>query len=87
MKGIDISEFQTNVDYKKLKEDGYEFIIIRCGYGKNVSQKDEMFETHYAGCKEVGLKVGCYHFSYANTIEGSNLEAENCLSFIPKSLK
>ena len=38
MKGIDISEFQKNVNYKKLKEQGIEFAIIRLGYGKNISQ-------------------------------------------------
>ena len=82
MKGIDISEYQTNVDYNKLKSQGIEFAIIRSGYGKNSNQKDSMFETHYNGLKKAGLKVGCYHFSYASTIEGAELEAENCLKFI-----
>lgn len=82
MKGIDISEFQPNVDYKKLKEQGIEFAIIRCGYGKNSWQKDSKFEEHYKGCKEAGLRVGAYLFSYANTIDGAMLEASNCISFI-----
>lgn len=82
MNGIDISEFQTNVDYNKLKNSGIEFVIIRCGYGKNSSQKDSEFEKHYQGCKNAGLKVGSYLYSYANTVEGARLEAENCLKFI-----
>lgn len=81
-KGIDISEFQTNVDYNKLKNSGIEFVIIRCGYGKNSSQKDAEFEKHYQGCKNAGLKVGSYLYSYANTVEGARLEAQNCLNFI-----
>lgn len=81
-KGIDISEFQSNINYDKLKADGIEFVIIRCGYGKNESQKDALFEQHYANCKRVGLKVGAYLYSYANTEEGARLEAENCLKFI-----
>ena len=82
MKGIDISEYQTNVDYSKLKSQGIEFAIIRCGYGKNASQKDAEFEKHYAGCKNAGLKVGCYLFSYASTVDGAKAEALNCLNFI-----
>lgn len=82
MKGIDISEFQNNINYDKLKADGIEFAIIRCGYGKNANQKDALFEQHYANCKRVGIKVGAYLYSYANTIDGAKLEAENCLNFI-----
>lgn len=82
MKGIDISTWQTNVDYQKLKDDGIEFVIIRCGYGKNESQKDDMFEKHYEGCKKAGLKVGTYLYSYATSVENSIKEAENCLKFI-----
>lgn len=81
-KGIDISEYQNNINYDKLKADGIEFVIIRCGYGRNESQKDSLFEQHYANCKRVGLKVGAYLYSYANTEEGARLEAENCLRFI-----
>lgn len=82
MKGIDISTWQEKVDYSKLKSQGIEFVIIRCGYGKNESQKDNMFEKHYKGCKNAGLKVGAYLYSYVTSIENAKLEAENCLKFI-----
>lgn len=82
MKGIDISTWQQNVNYMQLKSDGIEFAIIRCGYGRYENQKDNMFETHYAGCKNAGIKVGAYLYSYASNIEGAKLEAENCLKFI-----
>lgn len=82
MKGVDISTWQKNVDYLKLKANGIEFAIIRAGYGKNESQKDNMFEKHYAGCIYAGMKVGAYLYAYASTIEGAKLEAENCLKFI-----
>lgn len=82
MKGVDISTWQKNVDYLRLKANGIEFAIIRCGYGKNESQKDNMFEKHYAGCVYAGMKVGAYLYSYASTVEGARLEAENCLKFI-----
>lgn len=82
MKGIDISTWQEKVDYSKLKSQGIDFVIIRCGYGKNESQKDNMFEKHYKGCKNAGLKVGAYLYSYVTSIENAKLEAENCLKFI-----
>lgn len=80
MKGIDISYWQQGVDYKKLKEQGIEFAIIRCGYG-NYS-KDSMFEAHYKGCKEAGLKVGAYFYSYCKSLEDAKAEARNCLECI-----
>lgn len=82
MKGIDISTWQTNVDYSKLKSQGIEFVIIRCGYGKNENQKDNMFEKHYEGCKKAGLKIGAYLYSYVTSVENACKEAENCLKFI-----
>lgn len=82
IKGIDISTFQKQVDYSKLKQQGIEFAIIRCGYGKDSSQKDAMFETHYKGLKEAGIKVGAYLYSYCSNVENAVLEARNCLEFI-----
>lgn len=82
MKGIDLSTFQKNVDYSKLKKQGIEFAIIRAGYGKDKSQKDEMFEKHYKGLKKAGIKVGAYLYSYCSNVDNSILEAKNCLSFI-----
>lgn len=82
VKGIDLSTWQKQVDYKKLKDEGIEFVILQCGYGKNRNQKDDMFETHYKGCKEVGLKIGCYHYSCCSRLENAILEAQNCLEFI-----
>lgn len=82
IKGIDLSTYQKQVDYKKLKEEGIEFAIIRCGYGKDRSQKDAMFEEHYKGLKEAGIRVGCYLYSYVTSTLNAELEAENCLEFI-----
>ena len=81
-KGIDLSKYQANVDYEKLKEDGIEFAIIQCGYGREQNQKDPMFETHYEGLKKAGIKVGAYLYSYCNNVNNAILEAENCLKFI-----
>lgn len=80
--GIDISYYQNPVDYKKLKEQGIDFVIIRIGYGKNKSQKDKCFEQHYKGCKEAGLKVGGYLYSYAQSMKDVSAEIKNTLNII-----
>ena len=81
-KGIDISQYQTNVDFKKVKASGIDYVIIRAGYGKYVKQKDPQFETHYKNAKAAGLDVGVYWYSYALSVEDAKLEAQTCLSVI-----
>ena len=80
--GIDLSYCQTNLDYKKLKANGVTFAIIQAGYGRTSSQKDKMFETHYKGCKDAGIKVGAYWFSYAVSDSDAKQEAQACLEVI-----
>jgi GH25 family lysozyme M1 (1,4-beta-N-acetylmuramidase) len=83
LKGIDISYCETKVDWNAVKSSGLaDFVIIRAGYGKLVSQKDKMFESHYAGAKKAGIPVGCYWYSYATTADEARQEAEVCLSVI-----
>lgn len=82
IKGIDLSTWNENVNYEELKNNGIEFAIIRSGYGKDNNQKDDMFETHYAGCKAAGIKVGAYLYSYCTDVNNAKLEAQNCLNQI-----
>ena len=69
VKGIDVSVFQGfNIDYNKVKQAGYSFVMPRCGYGNMVAypyQKDPTFETNYKNAKAAGLSVGTYFYSYA----------------------
>lgn len=81
-KGIDVATFQKKIDWKKVKADGIQFAMIRGGYGKNSSQKDEYFETNYKNAKAAGMPVGVYHYSYATTVEGAKKEADFCLSYL-----
>lgn len=65
MKGIDISAYQRNVEFKKVKASGIDFAIIRAGYGSFVGQMDKCFLSHVKGAKAAGLHVGAYWFVYA----------------------
>ena len=76
---IDVSYCQTNVDYKKVKADGIDTVIIRAGFGRETYQKDAEFEEHYKRAKAAGLKVGVYWFSYAYSVAEAKKEASACL--------
>ncbi len=84
IKGIDVSRHQKagKVNFEELKKLGYEFVIIRAGYGKALSQKDSAFESHYAAAKAAGLHVGAYHYSYAVNISEAEQEADCFLKWI-----
>ncbi len=82
MKGVDVSVHNGDIDWSKVKADGIGFAILRAGYGRLASQKDEKFEQNYAGAKAVGIPVGAYWYSYAMTPEEAELEADVFLSVI-----
>ncbi|MBR3397884.1 MAG: glycoside hydrolase family 25 protein [Lachnospiraceae bacterium] len=84
--GIDVSVFQGEIDWKKVKEQGISFAIIRAGYrgyGESGSlNEDELFRKNIAGAKEAGLLVGAYFFSQAVSREEAEEEAEYVLSML-----
>ena len=73
-KGIDVSCFQKNLDYAAIKRAGADFAILKI-IRKDLN-KDQMFETHYAGFTQVGLPVFCvYNYSYATTVDKARTDA------------
>lgn len=80
--GIDVSKWQGNIDFKKVKASGKKFVLIRAGYGRLTSQKDPYFEANYKNAKAVGLYVGVYWYSYAESAEDAKLEAKAFLEVI-----
>ena len=73
--GVDVSTWQSGVDYKKaVKEGGVEFVIVRASFGWSAGQKDNQFENHYAGFKAQGIPMGAYHYSYASSVEDMKKE-------------
>lgn len=85
-KYIDISTHQKNVEYESVKNDGIQGVLLRAGhtgYARKAMAKDELFETHFAGCKKAGIPViGVYWFSRATTLTEAYNEAKLCLKFI-----
>lgn len=82
VKGIDVSSWQGNIDFKKVKASGVEFVIIRSGYGNLSSQKDNYFDRNYTNAKAAGLKIGTYWYSYASSTSDAVNEAKACLTVI-----
>ena len=79
-KGIDVSKYQGNVDWKKVAADGVEYAFVRVGcrgYGSSGTLiKDEKFHQNVKGALEQGVKVGAYFFTQAITVEEALEEAE-----------
>lgn len=71
--GIDVSKWQGEIDWDKVKNDGVEFVIIRCGYrGSSTGALvvDPYFEQNIRGATAAGLDVGVYFFTQAiNQVE------------------
>ncbi|MBR4626371.1 MAG: glycoside hydrolase family 25 protein [Ruminococcus sp.] len=80
--GIDVSQWQGNVDWAAVKASGVEFVILRAGYGKFSNQVDIRFRENIEAAKAVGLDCGVYWYSYALTTEDALREAEVCCEII-----
>lgn len=86
MIGIDISKWQGEVDFEKVKNAGVEFVILRMGVMKNKDTPlaiDNTFEKNYKNAKNAGLKIGVYIYSESNTIDKAIENAE----FVIENLK
>lgn len=84
--GVDLSEYQNDVDFNKLKDQGFEFVMLRIG-GRYYSEEgglymDSRFFDYYEDAKEAGLKVGGYFFSQAKNAVEATEEANYLLSQI-----
>lgn len=64
-KGIDVSVYQGNIDWQKVKASGIDFAIIRAGFGVSAGQIDKKFNQNVRGAKDAGVHVGAYWFIYA----------------------
>lgn len=78
IKGIDVSSYQGNIDWKQVAADNIKFVILR-GVLKNGSM-DTYFEKNYSGAKSQGLDISVYHFSYALNTTTAVYDAENLIN-------
>lgn len=79
MQGIDVSKWNGDIDWSKVKKAGVEFVLISCGTSQS---SIDSFEKNYKGAKNNGIMVGVYRYSYAKTEESAVKEAQSLLNNI-----
>lgn len=81
-KGIDVSEFQREIDWDSAKE-YIDFAILRCGYGNNyIDQDDSTYERNARECTRLGIPFGTYLFSYALNLSMAQSEVDHTLRLV-----
>lgn len=79
IKGIDVSSYQKKPDWKKVKQSGVKFAILRIHQRSGI---DTSFEHNYKGCCDNGILVGGYKLSYATTVAEAEKEANETLAVL-----
>ena len=79
-KGIDVSEWQGEIDFARVKEAGIEVVYIRAGQG--FSYEDAQFERNYEQARRYGFKIGVYHYMTARSVEAARTQTQFFVSLI-----
>ena len=77
IKGLDVSRFQGEVDWERVKAAGYQFAMLRAGYGDD--SVDGQFRRNASECNRLGIPIGAYWFCYAASPENASQEADSCI--------
>ncbi|MBQ2774881.1 MAG: LysM peptidoglycan-binding domain-containing protein [Clostridia bacterium] len=78
--GMDVSEFQGDIDFERAASDGIRAVYIRVGVGS--SYVDPYFHENYEKAKDAGLYVGFYHYVTARSVEEGRQQAEFFASLV-----
>ena len=82
-KGIDVSSNNGVVDFNKVKQAGYDFVIIRCGYGNDESsQDDKQYKNNIQKCEELNIPYGVYIYSYAVDLKHAKSEVNHVIRLL-----
>lgn len=79
-KGIDVSLYQGDIDWKRVKADGIAFTMIKASQGRTAGYDspftDPGFHKNRQGAGQAGLYWGCYHYLTCRTPDEAKAEAE-----------
>lgn len=84
--GLDVSKWQGDINFQKVRDAGVEFVFIRIGTQKGIKGEyviDPKFEQNIKGFQSVGIPVGVYFYTYASSLK----EAEQDAKWVIKQLK
>ncbi len=85
IRGIDVSKWQGNIDWQKVKDDGVQFAMIRLGCGSKDGRScavDRFFGQNVSRAVEAGVDAGCYFYSYALSVSAAEREADFVVSVL-----
>lgn len=89
LQGIDVSDHQGEIDWKRVADAGYDFVFVRAGfrgYGEEGTLNEDTMAIEYMQeAEEAGLEVGAYFFSQAINEEEAAEEARFAAEVIKKS--
>ncbi len=82
--GVDVSRYQGNVDWPRVKAAGYAFAFVRLGYanGDGSIVADPYFERNVTGAAAAGLDVGVYLYSYIDSEAHARIAAARMLELL-----
>ena len=78
--GVDVSEWQGDIDFDAVRRSGVDIVYIRAGEGSDYT--DAYLKQHYDGARAAGLKIGFYHYVTASNTEEARQQAEFFYSLI-----
>ncbi|MBQ6807259.1 MAG: hypothetical protein IJO97_07520 [Lachnospiraceae bacterium] len=84
-KGIDVSKYQGDINWKEVAQDDVDYAFIRLGirgYTEGKIQEDETFEDNINGALDNDIAVGVYFFTQATSVEEAQEEAKYVLDAI-----
>lgn len=80
--GVDVSHYQLDIDWNKVKDAGKRFAIMKAQYEAKSHKKDEYFERNYQGCGDNGIMRGVYIFIGTQSIKDPLLDAQSLLKHL-----
>ncbi|TGK38121.1 glycoside hydrolase family 25 protein [Leptospira andrefontaineae] len=80
IRGIDVSNHQGNIDWKKVSENKISFVYIKATEGGD--WKDKAFLRNWEQANQLGIRVGAYHFF--TLCRSGKEQAANFISLVPK---
>ena len=82
-KGVDISSNNGKVSIEKIKTAGYDFVMIRAGFGEDIAEQDDTrWEENVRKCEEAGVPWGAYFYSYACSEASARSELAHILRLL-----
>ena len=82
-KGIDVSQWNGDINWATVKNTDVDYAIIRCGYGMNqTNQDDPKWKRNADACTQYNIPFGTYLYSYADTVEKAKSEAQHVLRLV-----